>query len=245
MGIHLGIFGEADATGGAGSEARDDFPDSVLVEELGGEAEALEETGFFAGFLEAGVGAEDVEEAVAGVGAIHAVQGGPFVVEIAAGKVEIAEQGDGGAGLLFVGGSPETEKPGPEGAVETGSDVEGAVAIEEPAQALAQDSGGGERQAVAGRDEAGVAVRTAVADGSGVDDGHVAASTGKGVGGGDANDAGADYEYFRVAVQGALLFGTIDEFAAGVLPLTAAKEINIDVVAKFGSQMSRCDKGAV
>jgi hypothetical protein len=75
---------------------------------------------------------------------------------------------------------------------------------------------------VAGGDEAGVAVGTAVADGPGVDDGDVAASTGEGVGGGDADDAGADYEYFGVAVQGGPLFGNI-EFAAGGLSLTAAK----------------------
>ena len=222
VGIHLGVLGETHATGGAGPQAGDDFADSVLVKKLGGEAGVLEETGLFAGVVEAGRGAEDVEEAVASVSAIHAVEGGPFVVEIAAGEVERAEKGDGGAGLLFVGGGPETKEPGHEGAVETRFDVERAVAVQEPAQALAEDSGGSQRQAVARGDESGVAVGTAVADGPGVDDGDVAATTGKGVGGGDANDAGADYEYFGVPVQGALLFGNI-EFAAGGLSLTAAR----------------------
>jgi len=107
VGVHLGVFGEANATGGAGPQPGDDFAYSVLVEELGGEARILEETGLFAGFVEAGVGTEDVKEAVAGVGAIHAVEGGPLVVKIAAGEVEGAEKRDGGAGLLFVGGGPE------------------------------------------------------------------------------------------------------------------------------------------
>jgi len=75
-----------------------------------------------------------------------------------------------------------------------------------------------------------------VADGSGVDDGHVAAATGEAVGGGDADDAGADHKYFRLAVQGGLLFWKYLVCRGGIV-FDSGEEINIDVVAVFSRQI--------
>src|SRR5207244_2952524 len=84
------------------------------------------------------------------------------------------------------------EQPAPEGRIEAQLDRQSRVPFTQSLERAAHDARRGQRQHVAGADEAAIAVRAAAAEISLVNDGDLPAVTGEEVGTGSSDDAAAD-----------------------------------------------------
>src|SRR5262249_40926366 len=89
-------------------------------------------------------------------------------------------------------GRPESPEPGHERRIRAELDVEGALGVEHPLDALPPHPRSGQGQDVARRQQPGIAVRAARADLAPPDQGHRPAVAREVVGGGDADAAAPD-----------------------------------------------------
>ena len=108
---------------------------------------------------------------------------------------EVAEHRHGPVPVAGVGRRPEAPEPVEQGELRPGPYVEWALRVEHPSQSLPHDAGLGERHAVAGDYQSGIAVGGARADVLLVDQEHFPASLGQEIGGAYAENAASDDEH--------------------------------------------------
>ena len=146
---------------------------AVLVEYFRPDSLCGQNAGFFDASVQPLFGLIDHQAAFFLETEIQAIDGGDFREKLHARQVEIPQDRQGWLHARRGTGCLKIPQPFREFQVQTGLDVEWAFRIEHPLERFADNAGGGEGNAVAGDNQARVAVRTARADIGFVDEDNV------------------------------------------------------------------------
>ena len=166
----------------------------VAVELFGLEADLRDVGRLLAAVRQALLGPVDVRDAgrpeaeVALAGVVQLAE------ELDAGHRQVSQHGHGAFDVLLAAGGAELPEPRDEAGARTRPDVEGAVRLRHPPQRAPDHPGRGERDAVAGHEQAGVAVGAPGADVAAVHQRHVDSALGQVVGAADADRSRADHD---------------------------------------------------
>ena len=115
-----------------------------------------------------------------------------LLVQLEAPPAEPKKGAEAMRGRIGVAVTTKLPAPSEHAGIETGADVDGAVALRHPTKGLPDDSGAGKGIGVAGHDEARVAIGTTAADLAFVDNGDVPAGARQKVRRGHSYAAGPD-----------------------------------------------------